>query len=51
MKSVIDELRVAKDVNTKLREQNRVLDRNSRSQQERMVRLEETIRDLKRALR
>jgi len=30
MKGLIDELRVAKDTNAKLREQNRVLDRNSR---------------------
>ena len=51
MKGLIDELRVAKDTNSKLREQNRLLDRNSKAQQERMVRLEETIRDLKKALR
>lgn len=51
MKGLIDELRVEKDKNAKHKEQYRILDRNSKIQQQRMVRLEETIRELKNALR
>ena len=51
MKSLIDELRVEKDKNLKLKETFRNLDRNSKIQQQRMVKLEETIRELKIALK
>ena len=47
MKVVFEELRVEKDKVSKLREANRILDKTSRMQQERMIRLEENVRELR----
>lgn len=51
MKAILDELRLEKDRVSKLREANKNLDRTSKMQQERMIRLEENIRELKFALK
>ena len=47
MKALIDELRIEKEWVNKLKDTNRNLDKSSKIQQERMIRLEENIRELK----
>jgi hypothetical protein len=47
MKALIDELRIEKEWVNKLKDANRNLDKSSKIQQERMIRLEENIRELK----
>ena len=47
MKALIEELRVSKDLNIKLKDQYRNLDKNSKMSQEHMIRLESTIRELR----
>ena len=44
---MMDELRIERDKNAKLREANRNLDKNSKMQVERMVKMQTELRDLK----
>lgn len=50
IKDLVEQLRVEKEKMNKLKEVNKNLDKNSRAQQERMIQMEESIRELRQAL-